>query len=84
MGSSHHFLFVQVWRVVCASRVIVFGVFLNDVTFYSEPSLGGFNIQREDYGYFIHNDFPQFTQQIFNGVHNKGHSCNDNVHFVVA
>ena len=27
VGSSHHFLFVQVWRVVCASRVIVFGVF---------------------------------------------------------
>jgi len=24
------------------------------------------------------------TQQIFNGVHNKGHSSNVNMHFVVA
>lgn len=58
-----------------AGKVRVCG-FLNDVTFCSGPRLCGFNIQREDYGYFVHN--------VFSGVHNKSHSGTVNMHFVVA
>lgn len=52
----------HLYAVHIVSFLSRFVVFLNDNTFCSESSLCGFNIQREDYGYFIHNDFLQFTQ----------------------